>query len=194
MHHRRLASLLTYVSIVLATVVACGRPPLPGSLAVDGEFRRSREYNSDELTWLTYADGRDTEERLRANLELLAQADYLVLASNRIYGVIPRLPERYPLSSQFHQLLFNGELGYEPVFVTGRAPSLAGVQLRADRFRWPGLTPPVAVTDYLAAAPGINWGRADESFTVYDQPLPVIFRNEAGLSVDEMLATFTLNK
>jgi len=34
MHRRRLASLLGYVSIVLAAVVACSRPPLPGSLEV----------------------------------------------------------------------------------------------------------------------------------------------------------------
>jgi hypothetical protein len=40
--------------------------------------------------------------------------------------------------------------------------------------------------------PGVNWGRADESFTVYDQPLTIIFQNRGRLSAEEMQAFFTL--
>jgi hypothetical protein len=104
-----------------------------------------------------------------------------------VYGVVPRLPESYPLSGQYHQLLFDGMLGYELVWVNGRYPHFANLHYRPDTFGWPGLTPPTEVRRYLAEAmPGLNGGRVDESFVVYDQPLVLIFRNVGGLSAAEM--------
>jgi 4-amino-4-deoxy-L-arabinose transferase-like glycosyltransferase len=190
------ASRWIYNNIPAGAVIASEQwdDTLPTSLTVGDTYRRSREYENEELTWLTYVDERDTPERLQANLEKLAGADYVVIVSNRIYGVVPRLPGRYPISSQYHQLLFDGALGYEPVYVAGRAPQLAGIRLRAETFRWPGVTPPTAVTDYLAAQPGLNGGRADESFIVYDQPLTIIFANQDRLSAAEMAALFTINE
>jgi hypothetical protein len=52
------------------------------------------------------------------------------------------------------------------------------------------LQPPEAVEAYLESVPGINGGRTDESFTVYDQPLVIIFRNVGGLTVEEMVGEF----
>jgi hypothetical protein len=52
------------------------------------------------------------------------------------------------------------------------------------------LQPPEPVADYLESIPGINGGRTDESFTVYDQPLVIIFRNVGRLTVEEMMAQF----
>lgn len=147
---------------------------LPFSL--EGEGRRAA-YANEELTWLVGADERDNHAKLEANLALLARGDYLVLTSNRLYGVIPRLPQRYPLSSQYHQLLFDGRLGYELVAVYGRFPRLGPIYIKPDTFTWPGLTPPTAVAAYLNSFPGLTWGRADESFIVYDQPLTMIWRN-----------------
>ena len=165
---------------------------LPVNLVVDGEKRSRKEYPNAELTWLTFTDAADNEARLLANLELLADAEYLTILSNRVYGVTPRLLERYPLSEQYHQLLFDGALGYELVWVGGRAPRLFGVELRADTFSWPGLRPPNAVRDYLNRSRGLRLGRADESFIVYDQPLTMIFRNTGNLSAEEMKEAFTL--
>ncbi len=118
---------------------------LPISMAYDGEARLREEYTNRELTWLTGTGDRDSEEKLSANLELLVEADYLTLVTNRVYGVVPRLPESYPLSGQYHQLLFDGELGYELVWVNGRYPHLANLFYRPDTFGWPGLTPPEGV-------------------------------------------------
>jgi 4-amino-4-deoxy-L-arabinose transferase-like glycosyltransferase len=167
---------------------------LPSTMVVDGRSRFRSEYENKELTWLTGTRGLDNEAKLRQNLTLLAEADYLTITSNRVYGVVPRLPQRYPLSGQYHQLLFDGQLGYEPVAIFGRFPHLGNVHLVPDHFGWPGLTPPTAVSDYLGQHPGLHLGRADESFTVYDQPLTIIFRKVESLTVEEMMSLFEIER
>jgi hypothetical protein len=163
---------------------------LPSSMAVDGVFRSRFEYEADELTWLTDADQLDNSEKLAENLERLANADYVVISSNRVYGVAPRLPERFPLTSQYHQLLFDGDLGFELVYASGRFPVLGGIYLKPDTFSWPGLNPPPAVEQFLEEQSGVSLGRVDESFVVYDQPLTMIFANTGRLSASEMEVLF----
>jgi 4-amino-4-deoxy-L-arabinose transferase-like glycosyltransferase len=164
---------------------------LPSSLPVDGELRRRWEYRDEQLTWLTRPDAGDDLAKLEENLALLARADYVTVVSNRVYGVVPRQPERYPLSSQYHQLLFDGALGYELVYANTRAPNLFGFHLKPDPFGWAGVAPPGG-GGYLADLPGVSGGRFDESFTVYDQPLVMIFENAARKSPAELLALFEL--
>jgi hypothetical protein len=164
---------------------------LPTTMAVDGQLRRQREYDHDQLTWLTGPDEQDSKKKLDRNLDLLQRADYVTIVSNRIYGVVPRLEQRYPLSSQFHQLLFDGTLGYQPVFVNTRSPNLLGLHLKPDSFAWPDLQPPLLVAEYLDNLPGANGGRFDESFTVYDQPLVIIFENIEGKTAGEMRQYFS---
>jgi 4-amino-4-deoxy-L-arabinose transferase-like glycosyltransferase len=167
--------------------------PLPTNLAAGDVRQFASQYQTQaELTWLTYADNLDTQARLQQNLALVAEADYLVISSHRVYAVVPRQPERFPLSSQFHRLLFDGQLGFEPVYVGTRMPNLAGIYFKWDTFAGSGLTPPTRVSQYLESLPGVNLGRADESFIVYDQPLPIIFANVQYLSPDELLAHFDL--
>lgn len=163
---------------------------LPVTMPVNGEVRRRSEYENAELTWLSDPDAADDEAKLAANLDLLAKADYVTVLSQRVYGVVPRLTERYLLSGQYHQLLFDGRLGYELVWVGGRAPTLFGVTLQPDLFGWPGLRPPEPVARYLDQNPGLDFGRVDESFTVYNQPLTMIFRNTGRISAAEMRAAF----
>jgi hypothetical protein len=165
---------------------------LPVTMEVDGDIRLRTAFQNAELSWLTQPDAADDQAKLDENLSLLAEADYLTVISNRAYGVVPRLPQRFPISSQYHQLLFDGALGYELVLVGGRAPSLLGFALRADTFGWSGLRPPAGVSEYLARQPGLTLGRADESFIVYDQPLTMIFRNTGRLSAEQMRAAFDL--
>lgn len=163
---------------------------LPSSLMVDGEYRQRSVYESDELVWLSGVGSADDKEKLRENLQLLAAADYVVIASNRNYAVIPRLPNLYPLSSRYHPLLFSGGLGYEPVYVTGRSPFVGDLSLWPDRFGRARVEPPSLVVDFLGAVPRLSFGPADESFTVYDQPLVIIFHNVDRLSADEMEQRF----
>jgi hypothetical protein len=164
--------------------------PLPDALLIDNRVRRRSQYISGDVNWLSGTELGDSEAKLLENLTILATADYVVIASNRNYGVIPRLEERYPLSSQYYPLLFDGTLGFEVVYTGSRYPSLFDFHFKPDTFSWPSLQPPEPVADYLESIPGINGGRTDESFTVYDQPLVIVFRNEGRLTVEEMAALF----
>ena len=120
----------------------------------------------------------DSEGKFRAIAEELAAADFLVFYSNRLYGTIPRLPERYPLCTEYYNLLFSHQLGYslEVEFVT--YPRLAGLAFVDDTYVRPGLPDP-ATPFVLGERPALalNLGSADESFTVYDHPKVLVFRN-----------------
>jgi hypothetical protein len=166
---------------------------LPSSMVVNGKPRRRSEYKDASLRWHTRRSEADDLAKLEANLALLAESEYVTILSNRLYGTAPRLPEKYPFSSQYHQLLFDGSLGYEVVAVFGRFPHIGAFYIKPDTFGWPGLTPPEAVSRYLAQFSGLSGGRTDESFVVYDQPLTMIFQNKGHLTVDEMRSQFDLS-
>ena len=164
--------------------------PLPTTQRLlDGAILSRTQYEYGSLTWLTGADSGDTVNKLIINADRLADADYLIIASNRIYGVIPRISQRYPLSNQYHELLFTEQLGYELVYFDVRGPNWGGYHLWPDPFAGLGLTPPAAVDSYLRDT-GLRFGRFDESFTVYDQPLVMIWQNSERLSTEEILARF----
>ena len=164
------------------------------ALEIDGQQHTRRNYTIDDLTWLSNPDRGDDLLKLQDNLTLLAGADYITIATNRVYGVVARLPERYPLSHQAHPLLFDGSLGYKVVFATQRTPNLGGYQLQPDTFGPAGLGRPTAVDTHLPQQKIINWGRVDESFTVYDQPLVIILKNTGRLTSNEMLDLFDLGE
>ncbi len=89
----------------------------------------------------------------------LTQANYLIVASNRLYTPLLKLTncevlppgKCYRQTAQYYQDLFSGKLGYQLVAEFARFPSFLGVD--------------------------INDQSADESFTVYDHPKIMIFRN-----------------
>ena len=117
----------------------------------------------------------DTPHKLDGMVAELARADYVLFYSNRLYGTITRLPERYPVTSAYYQLLFRGELGYRLANVETAYPNLAGVTLVDDTYGRPGLPTP----EGQEVPPGlnINLGYADESFSVYDHPKGLVFEN-----------------
>ena len=119
----------------------------------------------------------DGQRKFQLLVDELEGADYIVFYSNRLYGTIPRLPERYPISGEYYRLLFSGELGYELVNVESSYASLAGVRIVEDTFGRPNVPEPYLVK--LAGRGGfeLNLGFADESFTVYDHPLGLVFQN-----------------
>jgi hypothetical protein len=166
---------------------------LPDNVEVNGQPRRRDIYQLADVNWLSGTEEDDGLSKLAENLSLVAESDYLVLASNRNYGVIPRLAKRYPLSSQYYELLFRGDLGFEVAYAGSRHPNLLGVSLIPESFNWPGLEVPAAVEEYLNRGNTLTFGRFDESFTVYDQPLVIIFRNAGRLTVDELLEQFQLS-
>jgi YYY domain-containing protein len=139
-----------------------------------------------------YDDNADKVERFASTLE---QGDYIFITSNRQFATIPRVPERYPLSTQYYRWLigcppgkdvvwcynvatpgqFKGQLGYELVQVFESFPTL----------QIPGL---------------LNWRVndqfAEEAFTVYDHPKVLIFKKSAdfnGTQVRAMLGSVDLS-
>jgi len=106
----------------------------------------------------------DIPEKRTALVEWLDQADYIILSSNRLYGSIPRLPSRYPMTTRYYEALFSGELGYEMLASFTSRPQLFGIEIVDDD--------------------------ADESFTVYDHPRVTVFRKTAAYSTEAVQALF----
>ena len=129
----------------------------------------------------------DTPAKASLLASELAQAEAILFYSNRLYGTIPRLPQRYPLTSRYYQLLFAGELGFELVHASRSSPRLGPVSLTDDTLSRPGLPRPP-----LLANPGtpltVDGGYADESFTVYDHPLSLLFQKTRPLSAAQIQA------
>jgi hypothetical protein len=140
--------------------------PLPLPLEVDGRARRIEEYDVRVLTLYDEPDNREKWERLAADL---AESDYLVIASRRLYGSIVGLDERYPLASRYYRQLFVGNLGF-----VGTGEFVRGPQWLNPRL------PPL-----LGAVPPLL--QPDESFVVYDHPRALVLRNVGRLSAAELL-------
>jgi YYY domain-containing protein len=126
------------------------------------------------------------KDKMEVVAEHLSGADYLILFSNRLYGSIPRVPERYPRSGEYYRKLFGEELGYKLENWESTYPALLGIAFVDDTFARPGLSTPTALGPYIPASLSINLGYADESFSVYDHPKVLIFKNQDYLSTSEI--------
>jgi len=117
----------------------------------------------------------------------IAAGEYLVLYSNRLYATLTRLPDQYPNSAAYYRALFSGELGYELVFRAESIPGLLGINYVDDYFGRGEIGPPAGYAEERPGlvSPGFGW--ADESFTVYDHPRTLIFKNVKNLSESEVI-------
>ena len=106
----------------------------------------------------------DTPEKRVMAINWLDQADYIILSSNRLYGSIPRLPMRYPMTTKYYQWLFDGTLGFDNVATITSRPQLFGIEINDDN--------------------------AEEAFTVYDHPKVLIFKKTARYSHDNTTKLF----
>lgn len=103
---------------------------------------------------------RDTRDKLSLVLRRAASADYIVFPTPRMADSIPRVPEEYPYTSAFLKLLWSEQLGFTFEKAIKNRPSFLGLTFNDDL--------------------------ADESFSVYDHPKAVIFKNVDRLSEDQM--------
>ncbi len=118
----------------------------------------------------------DGPAKLETMASALADADYIVFFSNRLYGTISRLPDRYPLTRNYYTLLFSGRLGFDLAHFETSYPRLPGVALVDDTFNRPDLPTPLPLQTYRPQPISLNLGFADESFTVYDHPKVLVFQ------------------
>jgi hypothetical protein len=140
--------------------------PLPLPVDRDGRPRRIEEFRLRTLALYAEPDAVDKWSQIAQDL---AASDYLIIASRRLYGSIPRLSGRYPVATRYYSLLFTGELGFQvegeftrgPAWLNPRIGPLGG-----------------AVPAFL---------QPDESFLVYDHPRVLVFRNADHLSPAELL-------
>jgi len=161
---------------------------LPKPLPEPGQNSGAHGYH--HLTLPMYEP--DTLDKYALLKDILSQTDYIILASNRLYRSIPRLPQRYPISTRYYELLFAEELGFRLEKTFTSYPGLpfdnpstrlrAGPSTRLRTGPSTGLSTPLSWT--------IMDDDADESFTVYDHPKPLIFKRERELSDGEFDALF----
>ena len=111
----------------------------------------------------------------------LSESEYLVFYSNRPYTSVSRDPRRFPFSTNYHQKLFAGELGYRLEKAFTSYPGLLGVEFRDDPLPSAGL-PQLPNAGQGGAAVSFNLGYADDNVTGYDHPRVLLFRNVEGLS------------
>ncbi len=122
--------------------------------------------------------GHDIPEKTDQMVDTLEKLDYIILTSNRLYGSISTVPEKYPVSSLYYKTLFSGALGFEKIAEFSSRPTLPfPVPWCIDALdTWYGyLAHPAQL---CPSGPGIQIvdDYADETFTVYDHPKVLIFK------------------
>ncbi len=117
----------------------------------------------------------DTEAKLDRLLDAIETSDYIVLSSQRLYAAITRLPQRYPLTSCYYQQLFAERLGFQLVAAPAVYPELGGIVLVDNPSAGLSLAKPRLLEESRPTGLVIDLGQADESFTVYDHPQPLVF-------------------
>ncbi|MEM6283126.1 MAG: DUF2298 domain-containing protein, partial [Chloroflexota bacterium] len=107
----------------------------------------------------------DDIELKREHLKLaLPNTDYIVISSNRFYDSVSRNPGRWPMTMEYYDALFNGELGFELVATFHETFELG--PLRVSDQHLPTMDAPAWLNEF----------EAEEAFHVYDHPVVFIFQ------------------
>lgn len=149
-HSRVMASEWIYKNIPAGSKISCEHwdDCLPLSLESNNVYTRNYETITLELF---NPDSPTKWEKINSQLDMI---DYLILSSNRLWGSIPKVPEKYPLASKFYADLFSDNLEFKKIaeFTSYPTVPLINVQVSDDS--------------------------ADETFTVYDHPKVMIFKKK----------------
>lgn len=100
----------------------------------------------------------DTPEKWQKMNNLLGKADYYILSSNRGWGSIPTIPEKYPLMTKFYRDLLSGKTNYKKIKEFVSYPKLC-----------------LLFTNNCLVFSD-DW--SEELFTVYDHPKVIILKRE----------------
>jgi uncharacterized membrane protein len=150
-------------------------------LRVDGRDGFSTTYRGVEFQ--NYNE--DDANKLPSLISWLSQADYINLTSNRLYGGIPRLPTRYPMTTEYYRALISGELGFEKV-----AEFTSYITIGPFEFPDQESTEMLGMPNPFDQSSGyipIFLPPAEEAFSVYDHPRVVIYRKMADFSPEKVI-------
>ena len=150
------------------------------------------DLGSYQVSQLPMYEG-DTLTKMRSVTQKLASAEYLMAYSNRPFGSIARQSERYPWSSSYYKLLFDGSLGFQLEQAFARYPTLMGVSFTHDPFTRAEVAAPVRLPGIQPATLSLDLGYADENVTNYDRPLVLVFRNTGKLTADDLFLSIVEN-
>jgi len=157
----------------------------PGSILIKEHWEESIPSLSDyEIRELALYE-EDTQGKINGISKKLASGDYMILFSNRLYGTIPRLPERYPLTTGYYQALFKEKLGYMLVkeATQKQYPKILGISFVNDTYSRPNLEIEDLGSNENFA---VDIGYLDESLTVYDHPKILIFENKGRFQAEQI--------
>lgn len=108
-----------------------------------------------------------TPEKVLAMADILSRGGWMVIASRRHHGVLPRLLQRFPEMCGYYRALWSGELGYVAIARFQRRP------------------------DFGAIFPPELW--AEETFTVFDSPQVLVLQKVRTLPPADVVAAITRN-
>ena len=124
-------------------------------------------YRGDLNLEMYWPDDESKLQRFTTNLDL---ADYIFITSNRQWGTTTRVPERYPLTSQYYRNLLGCPEGEEIAWCYSVAePGLFEGNFGFELVETFQSNPSIGPLE-------INTQFAEEAFTVYDHPKVLIFK------------------
>lgn len=123
----------------------------------------SNSYNVEQLTIYE----QDNNNKINYYADKLSNADYIIINSRRLYGTLINLPDKYPITSKYYKLLFDGKLGYKKVAEFSSYPSLLGFEINDDS--------------------------SEETFQVYDHPKVMVFKNNSKYSREKIIRIMKQN-
>ena len=124
-----------------------------------------------ELNFNMYWD--DNNEKLARFTRILDEADYILISSSRQWGSLPRIPERFPMTTIYYRHLIGCPLEYDILYcyreaVPGMFKGSLGYEL-VEVFQSNSSIGPWELNDQYA----------EEAFTVYDHPKVFVFKKTA---------------
>ena len=76
----------------------------------------------------------DTTSKIKNISEILSNSDGIFISSKRLIGTIPRLDNRYPLTTNYYIKLLDGDLGFELIKHQSKDLNFLGIYYYSDPF------------------------------------------------------------
>jgi hypothetical protein len=174
-HTRVAASRWIFANVPVGVTVANEHWDWGLPLRLDGRDPFGGMYNGFEMEHYN----EDTPEKRAQLYDWLDRADYIFLASNRLYGSIARLPARYPLTTEYYRALLGGELGFELMADFTSRPALGPLQFPDQEIPYQLVD---AAYTHQQEPIKVMLPPAEEAFSVYDHPRVLLFKKTDAFS------------